>query len=141
MKNLILPLLIFSGFLISCQQDDPPSPVTAGNVSSTVSSGNWRITYYYDSDHNETSSFTGYNFTFNSSGSVVAVKNTTEVTGTWATGTDDSQVKLILAFPAGTEFGELSDDWHVLERTDTKIGLRDISGGNGGTDYLTFEKN
>lgn len=35
----------------------------------------------------------------------------------------------------------LSDDWDVLERTDTKIRLIDVSGGNGGTDYLTFEKN
>jgi len=141
MKKQILCYIILSGLLLSCQQDDPPPSVTPNNVSSTVSSGTWRITYYYDSDHEDTSSFKGYNLTFNSSGSVVAVKNTSEVSGTWATGTDDSQVKLIFAFPAGTEFTELSDDWHVLERSDTRIGLRDISGGNGGTDYLTLEKN
>ena len=39
------------------------------------------------------------------------------------------------------EYMDLSDDWDIVERTDTKIRLQDVSGGNGGTDYLTFEKN
>ena len=63
------------------------------------------------------------------------------ITGTWSTGTDDSQVKLVLAFSTPAQFADISDDWHVTERTDTKITLQDVSGGNGGTDYLTFEKN
>ena len=46
-----------------------------------------------------------------------------------------------LNFSTPVSFIEISDDWNVIERTDTKIKLQDISGGNGGTDYLTFEKN
>ena len=34
----------------------------------------------------------------------------------------------------------LNDDWHILEQTAKKIKLEDVSGGNGGTDYLTFEQ-
>jgi hypothetical protein len=38
-------------------------------------------------------------------------------------------------------FDELNDDWHIIEETSTKIRLQDVSGGSGGTDLLTFEKN
>lgn len=36
---------------------------------------------------------------------------------------------------------ELTDDWDIISYSATKIQLIDVSGGNGGTDYLTFEKN
>jgi len=29
----------------------------------------------------------------------------------------------------------------VIQQSSTLIKLEDVSGGNGGTDYLTFEKN
>lgn len=141
MKKLLIPAVIFSVLFFSCEQSDPLPQITPTNVTSTVSSGTWRITYYYDSDHEETSSFSGYSFVFNSNGTVVATKNPIVVNGTWSALTDDSQVKLVLLFTSPGDFAELSDDWHVLTRTDTKIELRDISGGNGATDYLTFEKN
>lgn len=45
-------------------------------------------------------------------------------------------------FSSPTVFAdELTDDWDIISYTDTKIQLVDVSGGNGGTDYLTFEKN
>ena len=37
-------------------------------------------------------------------------------------------------------FEEISEDWRVISRTTTKIELKHISGGDGSTDYLTFEK-
>jgi hypothetical protein len=46
-----------------------------------------------------------------------------------------------IAFTAPANFLELTYDWDIQSRTDTKIELIDVSGGNGGTDYLTFEKN
>ena len=38
-------------------------------------------------------------------------------------------------------FEDLNDDWDFISQSSTKIELIDVSGGNGGTDYLTFEKN
>jgi hypothetical protein len=35
---------------------------------------------------------------------------------------------------------DLSDDWDIISYTDTEIKLIDVSGGNGGTDYLTLTK-
>jgi hypothetical protein len=127
----------------SCKKDDnSTSTITTAQVNTTVASGTWRITYYWDTDHEETSNYSGVNFTFGS-GNVLTAANTllTLATGTWATGVDDSKVKLVLVFTTPANFLEISDDWEVTERTDTKIKLRDVSGGGGGTDYLTFEKN
>jgi hypothetical protein len=47
----------------------------------------------------------------------------------------------MLSFTAPSDFEDLSDDRHILEQTADKIRLEDVSGGNGGTDYLNFEKN
>lgn len=117
------------------------NPLTNTSASTTLKSGTWRITYYYDTDHEETSSYSGYNFTFTSNGTVSASNGATTVSGTWSTGSDDSQVKLILDFGTTVPFDELNDDWHVTELTDAKVKMEDVSGGGGGTDYLTFEKN
>ena len=138
MKN-IFSLLVFSMVLFSsCKKED--DVISTTNVSSTLNNGSWRITYFAESGVNKTSNYNGYNFSFGANNVLTAVKNTTTVTGTWTMGTDNSKVKLIIAFTASS-FDSLSDDWHVLERTDTKIRTQHISGGNGTTDELTFEKN
>jgi hypothetical protein len=48
---------------------------------------------------------------------------------------------ILFSSPAPADFiDDLSDDWDILSYSATKIELIDVSGGNGGTDYLTFEK-
>lgn len=143
MKNSLLCLFALPVFLLtSCKKDENPTPsISTSIVTNTVISGTWRITYYWDTDHIETSSFSGYTFSFGSGNILTAAKTGSIISGTWSTGTDDSKIKLILNFTSPSNFVEISDDWHVTERTDTKIKLQDVSGGNGGTDYLTFEKN
>jgi len=133
----IATLLLFG----SCnKKDDSSSTISPTVVTNIVVSGSWKITYYWDTNHDETSAFNGYSFTF--TGNVVtAVNGGSTVTGTWTTGTDDSQTKLILGFSSPASFLEISDDWHITEVSNTRIKLQDVSGGNGGTDYLTFEKN
>ena len=68
-----------------------------------------------------------------------ATSGSTLVNGTWSSGNDDSQDKLYLNFTT-SPFDDLSEDWHVVEQNSSTIKLEDVSGGNGGTDYLTFEK-
>lgn len=112
-----------------------------------MTSGTWKITLYNDSGTVKTSNFTGYNFTFGANNSLTASNSTNNYTGTWSVtdsnSNDDSlsdlDFNIIFASPAN--FQDLSDDWDIISRTDTKIQLIDVSGGNGGTDYLTFEKN
>ena len=120
---------------------------TQSTVQNNVQMGTWRITSFIDSGTNETNHFTGYNFTFNSSGVLNANNGTNDYNGTWSitdsNSNDDStdDLDFNINFNLTNDFEDLNDDWDFISQTATKIELIDVSGGNGGTDYLTFEKN
>lgn len=149
--NLLMAGIAAFGFLTACSDDDSSS--TNGNpteVVNTVKDGTWRITSFMEDANDETHHFTGYNFTFGDNNVVTATNGTNTHTGTWSVtnsnSSDDddnnnSDIDFNIMFAAPENFTELNDDWDILERTDTKLRLRDVSGGNGGTDLLTFEKN
>lgn len=59
-------------------------------ITNNVTSGSWVITNFIDSDQNETGDFTGYGFSFNSDGSLVADNSTNSETGTWSITIDNS---------------------------------------------------
>jgi len=138
-KNLRISMLacLLSLFaVVSCNKDDDnPSNNTQTNVQTNVQSGTWRITKFIDSGTDETNHFQGYNFTFNSSGVLNANNGTNNYDGTWSitdsNSNDDSQDDL-----------DFNINFNLfISQSSTKIELIDVSGGNGGTDYLTFEKN
>ena len=134
-----MAILVF-GFY-ACEKDKSTTDPSNSSTSEIVGQGTWKVTLYNDSGNEETQNFAGYNFTFDSNGTIAAVKNASTVNGTWNTGADDSQNKLILDFGTAVQFSELNEDWLILEKTASKIRLEHVSGGNGGTDLLTFEKN
>ena len=120
----------------SCKKDDNSSSPS----STVVTQGQWKVTLFSENGVVETSKFSNYVFTFNTNGTVSAVRSGSTVNGSWSDGNDDSQHKLILNFASPADFTEISDDWHILQESSSKIELEDVSGGNGGTDLLTFEK-
>jgi hypothetical protein len=161
MKNIHLTYTIIYSLLIgllitSCSSDDDASPNDNSQqialIETTAVSGTWRITNLNDSGQDETSDFAGYEFTFNSDGSLVAINGTVTMTGTWSI-TDDNnsdddssnddgiEFNIFFPVPDTNDFEDLNDDWDIVSTSSTKIELIDISGGNGGTDLLTFEKN
>lgn len=156
MKTKLIFLNLFAVVLlaVSCDSnDDPadiPADVNATELRSMAQEGQWRITYYFDTDKEETDDYTGYVFTFGADGTVSAVDGTMEVTGTWSvtdsSSSDDdsfddsSDVDFNLFFATPATFEELTDDWDILEYGANRIRLIDVSGGDGSTDYLTFEK-
>lgn len=146
----MLSLIFMLNVASMCSSDDnSSSSADPTPVINTVTSGTWRITFYEDSGVNETYHFTGYNFTFGSANVLTATNGTNTYTGSWSVTNDDSNddspsndLDFNILFSSPANFAdELSDDWDILSRTDTKIELVDVSGGNGGTDYLTLEKN
>jgi hypothetical protein len=139
MSILALPIILLFVFT-SCKKDDNSSSITTTSVIDNMQQGSWRITLYNDSGIDETYHFTGYSFTF-SNGTVVATKSGNTASGIYSSGNDDNQVKFILDFGAISPFDELNDDWHVIEQSSSIIKMQDISGGDGGTDLLTFESN
>ncbi|MEL6811711.1 MAG: hypothetical protein AAFP76_10280 [Bacteroidota bacterium] len=163
MKNLrlnIMTLVIIVLTVTACSKDDDSNPsqsndTSAQQVSNIAQSGTWRITYFWDTDEDETNNFTGYEFKFNSDGSLIATKGNTTVTGSWSVvddssnsstdddgnSTDDDDFNILFNVPTTSDFDDLIDDWDIISVSNTKIELTDVSGGNGGTDFLTFEKN
>ena len=143
----LLGLVFFLNTASMCSSDDSSAATNQTDLVNTATSGTWRITSYVDSDVIETNKFTGYNFTFSQNGTLSANGNGQSYSGTWSVtdtnSNDDSlnDLDFNIAFSSPADFFDLTDDWDIVSRTDTKIVLIDISGGNGGTDHLTFEKN
>jgi len=151
MKNLklfsiALLYLAFGFSMTSCTKDDPAIDNSASNVQNTVKSGTWWITSFIDSGNDETNHFNGYSFTFGSNDVLTSTNGSSSVTGTWnisdSNSNDDSidDLHFNIQFNQTNDFEELNEDWNIISRTSTRIELIHISGGNGGTDYLTFEK-
>lgn len=130
--------------LTACKKEDEK---TKEEIETEVTAGTWRITYFNDSGVDETANFSGYNFTFAPSGTLTATNGSTTYTGTWSitdsNSNDDSadDLDFNINFNLTNDFQDLNDDWDITSHSSSKIELIDISGGNGGTDYLTFTKN
>ncbi|MGW9685954.1 hypothetical protein [Flagellimonas sp. 2504JD1-5] len=106
-----------------------------------LTNGDWYVTNYFD-DVDETALFDGMVFNFAADGSATADDSGAITNGTWSTGSgDETELELNLNFGMNVPFDELLEDWDVLEATDDIIRLKDISGGDGTTDFLTFERN
>ena len=120
---------------------------TKTEIEDNLKSNAWIITKYIDSADDETLHFSGYSFDFGTNNVLTASNGTNTYIGSWSitssNSSDDSQDDLDfnISFSAPADFEELTDDWDIISQSATKIQLIDISGGNGGTDYLTFERN
>lgn len=135
----------------SCSDEDDSTvnnSVDPTPVINVVNNGTWRVTLYEDSGVDETSNFTGYNFSFGAGNILSATNGTNTYSGTWSVTSDNSlddspsnDLDFNIAFSTPANFAELTEDWNIISYTSTKIQLIHVSGGGGGTDYITFEKN
>lgn len=139
-------LLAFSLGLFSCSEEDPGLELqTVQQVESSMKSGSWKITKFIDSEKDETHHFNGYTFIFDNNGIVTSTNGAITYEGTWSisdsNSNDDSQddMDFNIHFNLTNDFEDLNDDWDFITSSNVKIELIDVSGGNGGTDYLTFE--
>ncbi|MBR9913390.1 MAG: hypothetical protein GYB32_00970 [Algicola sp.] len=150
-------MLSFSLMSSMCSNDDDDGNPNNNSqqivqIETTAESGTWRITNFNDSGQNETSDFNGYNFSFNADGTLVATNGSNTVNGTWSvtddsnsnddsSSDDDIDFNIFFPVPESNNFEDLNDDWDIISISSTTIELIDVSGGNGGTDLLTFEMN
>ena len=133
--RIVWVMLVFSLLgITSCEKSS-----TIKSVVSSLVEGTWKISLYEDDGSNETSDYSDITFTFMADGTVTAQPGLLTViyAGTWATSKDSDHVDFNLYF---SEYEDLTDDWEVVSSSDTKLELRDVSGGDGSIDYLTFEK-
>ena len=142
MKTIVLNL--FGGMIImfctiSCSTDDaiPDQMIGSADIAeikSALMTGDWAITYYFDTDTEETNDYLDYVFTFNSDGVIAVTNGNTSVSGAWSiTETDNSNddsissdIDFNILFSSPAIFEELSDDWDIKKYTNTKIELIDV---------------
>jgi hypothetical protein len=107
----------------------------------SLTMGDWYVTYFFD-DEDETTAFADYVFNFASDNTATATAPGGTTNGTWSTSAgNETELELNLNFGNTIPLDELADDWDVLEVTNDIIRLKDISGGDGSVDFLTFERN
>src|SRR6056297_927192 len=118
MKNILLygTLIMLCLSFMSCSADDDdngPNNHTAeiAQVEATAETGTWRITSFIDSGEDETNDFNGFNFTFETNGTVTATNGVTTYAGTWSVtgdssssnddddGSNDSDLDFNISFP------------------------------------------
>ncbi len=143
----IVFIFLISFSITSCSSDDDndnSNSTFQETVENNTQTGTWRITKFIDSGIDETSDFSGYNFTFNGTGALNANNGTNSFDGTWTISSDGSDLDdldLNIVFNLRNDFDDLTDDWDFISQTSTKIELIDIGGGGEPDDLLTFERN
>jgi hypothetical protein len=151
MRHLIkfsafLTSVAFVFLLTSCTNGSDDVIPSQDVIQQNVQSGSWKITSFIDSGKDETNHFNGYSFNFGANGTLTAIASGAAVAGTWnvtdSNSGDDSldDLDFNILFNLGNDFDELSEDWSVVSQSSSRIELIHVSGGNGGTDHLTFEK-
>jgi heat shock protein HslJ len=123
------------------------NPTTGGGTGTSdftnaLIEGSWYVNLLNDDGNDETCDYVAYQFTFNSNETVTAVSPNRTVNGNWAATTTGGTIEISLQFEttgADDPFDDLNDDdWNVENFSNQLIELKDISGGNGGTDLLNF---
>jgi hypothetical protein len=124
------------------------SPIENKNiVTIIVTDGTLKITYYWDTDLNETINFDGFNFTFRSNNILTATDGINTYNGTWSITDSNSYIddltdeKFDLILTSSINFVETIDDWGFVDTPPTYIKLNDIVGDNGEVGILTFNEN
>ena len=142
-----IALIAFAALtIISCKKEDQTSSKSKVEIEKNLIIGTWKITKFTDSGNDETNDFSSYIFTFNNSGTLTANNITNNYIGTWSieetSNSDDNNddIDLYINFNLSNNFKDLNDNWNFFSQTESKIELIDISNGNGGTEYLTFQK-
>jgi hypothetical protein len=146
MNRLIYLLLVFA---LACDDDETiPVNEEIRDVMEIATEDEWTITYFFGTDKEETNSFAGYIFTFESDNVLKASGDSNIYMGSWTITDSDpddragdhDDIGFDLTFASPPDFEDLSDHWQVITISNVKIELKNVSGGNGGTDLLTFEK-
>lgn len=163
-ENLKLVGLFLIGLMyVSCESDDQ-SEFTGGydsldvvSAQASVQEGTWRVAEYRDDDDDDddffrTIDFEGYVFEFSENGTVTATFGEEMYTGTWSIELDDDddddddrdEMEFDLEFNnANGALAEISEDWDVLEYSNTRIRLGDDDDDDNDDDddeLLVFER-
>jgi hypothetical protein len=121
-------LIVFVVALAACKKTG-----TDNNPSVDITSGTWRISYFWDGQ-DETTNYSSYNFMFLSDGSLMAHGTSNMFTGIWS----QAGSKININF-GSAPMNELNGEWLKTEFTNSSIKLKDDNPSQD--DQLHFVKN
>lgn len=119
MKIAFFPTLLLALAFTGCSKssDDNATP-----NNTQLNGTKWVVTYFWDKDKDETSDFAGYSFEFKDNGVLIAyLPDGTTKDGLWS----QSSSTLHFVISGTYTLDEMSDDWMVLEQTNTVLKLKD----------------
>ncbi len=123
--SLLLPALALFTLLAlnACSNSNDDNLPNTDVTGQLTNSGDWKVSYYWDKDKEETNNFSGYSFLFKDNGVLEALKNGVTTTGTWQL--NSSSNKLIIQIGTAKPLEDLTDDWLIVEKSNTVIKLKD----------------
>lgn len=128
---MILVMVSISVFMTSCSSDDLSDLTVPETEDLVAGTGSWKVTYFYDKDKDETSDFNGWTFTFNDDGTLTASKGSETYTGSWNIKSSDDDPdydkEIVIIITGAYPLDEMSDDWIIIELTDSNMKLKDDS--------------
>jgi hypothetical protein len=133
--NILIALLLLPS-IIGCNKDDDNAG-GGDTIASVITQGKWVVHYYLNQGKDETGNYSGYVFSFGSSGSLSATVSSNTNSGTWTELIDSGKRKLVITWSGGgipVVLLELEDDWILKSKSSTLIEL------TNGTDELHFKK-
>ena len=144
----ILGLFFLMLTISSCSPDpEEDNPIIdVSTIETELQSNIWKITKFIDSEKDETSHFKNFEFTFNADQTITATNGSITYEGKWSLANhhhssgQSSDMEFNIIFDSPKHFEELSEDWDISLVNNSSMEFIHISGGNGGTDYLNFEK-
>lgn len=98
------------------------------SLTELLTSGPWEITYFNDGTNDRASNFSGYTFTFLSSGKMYAANTTETVTGAWTNENSASQLNITIA--GNSPLPYLNKSWIISSTANSTIILQDDNSGN-----------
>ena len=124
------------------QCDDGANDGDIAEIRNTVLGGLWNLTLYENDNVDLTEEFDGQDFSFSNFNQVeVSINDDPIIAGLWRVIRDnDNGLEFILNFGEGGTFGELTDAWSLLSITQDRFELISVSGGDGTTERLVFER-
>ena len=132
-------LFIIVGSLGSCTNSDDDQSMPNNPDPQVITQGDWKVTWYWDKDKDETNDFASYVFNFNGSGAFESTNAGSTVNGTWQATTDDGSQRLAISSGSVTKpLTDLDDDWIIVSMTSNKIELKDDNDEH--LEELRFEK-
>ncbi len=113
-------------FFTACNSADDFNVVKT--VTPVVTTGTWKVSLYMNSNTDQTNSFAGYTFAFNSSGSIIATKNGLDTEGSWSE--DNIARKVTINFNT-TEPAliKLNGSWNVAGINNAEVSFEKSGAG------------